>query len=137
HRAHLVEHLLPVFEVRHAVLHDHRCHVRAPFNDQGAWPAQAPAVGKSARRPCDNARVDWGDVRFFLAAARCGSLGAAARELGVEHTTVSRRLGALEDALGAKLFARTPDGLALTPAGAEVLPLAESIEQAAQAIERS
>jgi DNA-binding transcriptional LysR family regulator len=81
--------------------------------------------------------VDWGDVRFFLAAARCGSLGAAARELGVEHTTVSRRLAALEESLGAKLFARTPDGLALTPAGAEVLPLAENIEQAAQAIERS
>jgi DNA-binding transcriptional LysR family regulator len=81
--------------------------------------------------------VEWGDLRFFLAAARAGSLGAAARTLGVEHTTVSRRLAALEETLGAKLFVRTPDGLSLTAAGHEVLPMAEEVERATQAIARA
>jgi DNA-binding transcriptional LysR family regulator len=81
--------------------------------------------------------VEWGDLRFFLAAARAGSLGAAARELGVEHTTVSRRLAALEETLGSKLFVRTPDGLTLTAAGREVVPLAENVERTTQAIART
>ena len=81
--------------------------------------------------------MEWSDLRFFLAAARAGSLGGAARELGVEHTTVSRRLAALEETLGSKLFVRTPEGLTLTPAGREVVPLAESVEKTTQAIERS
>jgi DNA-binding transcriptional LysR family regulator len=81
--------------------------------------------------------VEWSDLRFFLAAARAGSLGGAARELGVEHTTVGRRLAALEETLGAKLFVRTPDGLTLTPEGREVVPLAETVERTTQAIERA
>jgi DNA-binding transcriptional LysR family regulator len=81
--------------------------------------------------------VEWGDLRFFLAAARARSLGAAARTLGVEHTTVGRRLAALEETLGAKLFVRTPDGLSLTAAGHEVLPMAEEVERATQAIARA
>jgi DNA-binding transcriptional LysR family regulator len=81
--------------------------------------------------------VEWGDLRFFLAAARGRSLGAAARALGVEHTTVSRRLAALEETLAAKLFVRTPDGLSLTAAGQEVLPMAEEVERATQAIARA
>jgi DNA-binding transcriptional LysR family regulator len=81
--------------------------------------------------------VEWGDLRFFLAAVRAGSLGAAARELGVEHTTVSRRLAALEETLGSKLFVRTPDGLTLTAAGREVVPLAENVERTTQAIARA
>jgi DNA-binding transcriptional LysR family regulator len=81
--------------------------------------------------------VEWGDLRFFLAAARARSLGAAARALGVEHTTVSRRLAALEETLGAKLFVRTPDGLSLTAAGQEVLPMAEEVERATQSIART
>lgn len=71
--------------------------------------------------------MDWNDLRHFLAIARTGSLAGAARELDVEHTTVSRRLGALESALGVKLFARGPGGLSLTAAGREVLPLVEAI----------
>jgi DNA-binding transcriptional LysR family regulator len=61
--------------------------------------------------------ADWDNYRYFLAVVRTGTLGGAARELGVEHTTVSRRIAALEAALGAKLFVRTPDGLALTALG--------------------
>jgi DNA-binding transcriptional LysR family regulator len=75
---------------------------------------------------------DWSDYRYFLALARAGTLAGAARELGVEHTTVSRRIAALEGALGAKLFVRTPDGFVLTAAGEDALP---RIEEAARAIE--
>ncbi|HTQ03622.1 MAG TPA: LysR family transcriptional regulator [Polyangiaceae bacterium] len=86
---------------------------------------------------CDRARaLDWNDLRYLLAIARHGTLAGAARALGVEHTTVGRRLGSLETALEAKLFTRSPDGFALTPAGREIVPLAEAMERSATAIER-
>ena len=71
--------------------------------------------------------MDWNDLRYFLAITRAGTLVRAGKELGVEHTTVARRLTALETALGCKLFARGPDGLTLTDAGKQVLPSAEAI----------
>jgi DNA-binding transcriptional LysR family regulator len=80
--------------------------------------------------------VDWNDFRYFLAVARAGTFAGAARELGVEHTTVARRLTALEAALGTRLFIRGPEGLTATAAGRDVLPLAEEIAARAQAIER-
>jgi DNA-binding transcriptional LysR family regulator len=80
--------------------------------------------------------MDWNDLRYFLAVVRAGSLAGAARELKVEHTTVSRRLKELESALGSKLFTRAPDGLTLTAEARELMPLAESAERAMQAIER-
>ena len=49
-------------------------------------------------------RFDWDDLRFFLAVARSGRLTAAARRLGADHATVSRRITSLEEALKAKLF---------------------------------
>lgn len=73
---------------------------------------------------------DWGDLRFFLEVARTGTLAAAARKLGVDNTTVGRRLSALERELGAKLFARTPDGLALTAAGEAMRAAGAEMEQA-------
>ena len=73
------------------------------------------------------ATMDWNDLRYFLAIARAGTLVRAGKELGVEHTTVARRLSALETALGCKLFARGPEGLSLTEAGKQVLPSAEAI----------
>jgi DNA-binding transcriptional LysR family regulator len=79
---------------------------------------------------------DWNDFRHFLAIARAGTLVGAAKALGVEHSTVGRRLSALESALGTKLFARSPDGLALTRPGQEILPLAEEMGARADAIER-
>jgi DNA-binding transcriptional LysR family regulator len=78
--------------------------------------------------------VDWDDLRHFLAAFRAGSLAGAARELGCEYTTVGRRLGALETALGATLFIRTPEGLTPTDAARDLLPLAEQIEKTAAEI---
>jgi DNA-binding transcriptional LysR family regulator len=54
--------------------------------------------------------IDWNDLRYLLAVRRAGTLGAAARTLGVEHTTVGRRLAALESALGAKLLVEVLSG---------------------------
>ena len=78
----------------------------------------------------------WDDVRFFLAIARESSLSGAARTLRVDHATVGRRLTALEQRLGAKLFNRTPEGFALTSAGQAMLKQAEAMEAAALAVER-
>ena len=92
---------------------------------------------EAAHLPCDSARVpDWNDFRYFLAIARAGSLAGAARELGVEHTTVGRRLSALEAELGARLFLRGADGLVATKAGRDILPLTEEIAARFEAIDR-
>ncbi|MCQ8241652.1 LysR family transcriptional regulator [Rhizosaccharibacter radicis] len=80
--------------------------------------------------------MDWNDLRIFLAVARTGSFGAAARRLGISHPTVSRRLQALEDALGQKLFQRIDHSLVVTDEGASIISLAEQIEDAAVGIER-
>jgi DNA-binding transcriptional LysR family regulator len=76
--------------------------------------------------------VDWNDLRFFLAVARNGSTLAAARQLRISQTTVARRIGALEQALGLALFEKRQAGYALTPAGEDLLPLAERVETEAQ-----
>ncbi len=72
----------------------------------------------------------WDDVRLFLAAMRDRSLTGAARTLDVNQSTASRRLTALEAALGVRLFDRLRDGLEPTPVAADVLPLAEAAEAA-------
>lgn len=71
---------------------------------------------------------DWGDLRFFLAVIDAGTLSGAARALGVEHTTVARRIDALEAPLGMRLFDRFPKGWSLTAAGAALLPHARRLE---------
>jgi len=74
------------------------------------------------------------DVRYFLAVRAARSIKGAARTLKVDHTTVSRRLAALEIALGASLFERTPDGLVETDVGRAVAPIAERMEVVAAEI---
>lgn len=81
-------------------------------------------------------RIDWEDVRFFAALARHGSLSATARALTVNHATVARRLAALEQALGTKLFKRRPSGYELTTAGRRALEAADAMEGAATALSR-
>jgi DNA-binding transcriptional LysR family regulator len=78
--------------------------------------------------------VDWDGLRIFLAVARAGRLSAAAKRLAVEHTTVSRRLAALEHELGTQLFYRTAGGFLLTPVGQSVLANAEAMERAAATV---
>lgn len=80
--------------------------------------------------------MNWDDLRMFLALARCGTLKAAATELGVSHSTVSRRLDALSEATGATLFDKTPEGFVLTAAGEQVQALAEEMESRALSLER-
>lgn len=74
---------------------------------------------------------DWNDLRHFLAVARTGSTLAAARRLGVNQTTCARRLQALEQALGQRLFDKTQGGRVLTEAGRALMPVAEDVETAA------
>ncbi len=81
-------------------------------------------------------RIDWEDVRFFAALARHGSLSATARVLTVNHATVARRLAALEQTLGTKLFKRRPSGYELTTAGRSALEAADAMEGAATALSR-
>lgn len=79
--------------------------------------------------------VDWDDVRYFLAVARAGSVRTAAEQLGVNHTTVLRRIGQLEKQLGAHMFERLPSGYRMTTAGAEVLEFADQMEASSHKLE--
>lgn len=79
------------------------------------------------------AEFDWNNLRDFLAVARTGRLTAAAQRLGADHTTVARRIGALEHALKARLFDRSPSGYALTAHGERLLERAETMESLALA----
>nr|WP_314625323.1 LysR family transcriptional regulator [uncultured Noviherbaspirillum sp.] len=76
-------------------------------------------------------KMDWDDVRVFLALARAGSLTAAARSLRVEHTTVARRIAQLEQALGLHLFDRLPRGWILTSEGEQLAARAAQMEEQA------
>jgi DNA-binding transcriptional LysR family regulator len=81
--------------------------------------------------------LDWNDLRDFLAISRHRTLSAAADALGVQQSTMGRRLKALEARVGAKLLQRTPTGFVLTPAGESILDNVERIEIEAHAIERA
>ncbi len=70
----------------------------------------------------------WDDLRFFLGVARKGSLSGAAKELGVNHSTVYRRIAGLEEGVGARLFDRLASGYELTAEGELMLEFAERIE---------
>lgn len=71
--------------------------------------------------------LDWDDLRVFLQSVRCKSVSGASRELGISHSTVSRRLARLEHTLGSALFERNRDGIALTTFGRLVLRRAEEV----------
>ena len=72
--------------------------------------------------------MDWDDVKYFSVVARTGSVRAAANELGVAASTVTRRLDHLEQRLGVVLLNRTPRGLSLTAAGDEVVAQVSQVE---------
>lgn len=74
--------------------------------------------------------LHWDDVRLFLALCRARTAGSAAAALGIDTSTVSRRLVALEEAIGSTLFDRGRDGIAATKAAEDLLPIAERIEEA-------
>lgn len=80
--------------------------------------------------------MNWDDLRVFLALADSGSLSATARKLGVDHSTVARRVAALEADLGVRLFDRLPRGYAPTAEGEEFAVLARRVEDGVLAVER-
>lgn len=79
-------------------------------------------------------RMDWDDLRFFLAVARNGSLRGAAELLQTNHATVSRRLSGLESKLEERLFERTRGGLLATQLGELLRPHAERIEDEVRSV---
>ncbi|HET6807096.1 MAG TPA: LysR family transcriptional regulator [Frateuria sp.] len=102
----------------------HNCMVRGRAFAALVWPdPEVPAM-------------EWSDLRVFLAIAREGTLGAAARQLGQTQPTMGRRLQALELAVGHKLFQRTKGGFVLTDEGTAVLHHAERMEEEAFALQR-
>jgi DNA-binding transcriptional LysR family regulator len=79
----------------------------------------------------------WDDLRVLLAVHQQGSHKRAGRQLGVDPTTVGRRLAALERAVGARLLLRTPDRVQVTPAGLKLVQHAQRMEAEAAAAERA
>lgn len=80
--------------------------------------------------------MNWDDIRIFLAVHRAGTLTGAAHQLGIDQTTVSRRLAGLERTLGSRLFLRSNSGLTLTVTGRDVLLKAQDMERMAVSFER-
>ncbi|MBY6200477.1 LysR family transcriptional regulator [Maritalea mobilis] len=76
---------------------------------------------------------NWDDLRVFLATARAESLTGAGRDLRMDPATVGRRIARLEEGLGATLFAKSPQGYALTEAGQKLMTHAEAAEAALRA----
>ena len=81
--------------------------------------------------------MNWDDVRFFLALCREGTVSQAGKALGVNHTTVARRIAAFEKELGSRLFDRTRDGYAMTQAAENMYDKALDMESYALAIDRT
>jgi DNA-binding transcriptional LysR family regulator len=79
---------------------------------------------------------NWDDIRYFLSVARCGSLSTAAKELGVNHSTVSRRIQALEERHGVRLFERLPSGYEMNVAASSIFELALELEAKNQQVNR-
>jgi DNA-binding transcriptional LysR family regulator len=84
----------------------------------------------------DGDAMNWDDLHVFLNLARTGKLTAVAKQLDVSHPTVARRVKALEESIGARLFDRLPDRFVLTEAGEGLLADAEAMERAAESIHR-
>ena len=76
------------------------------------------------------------DLRYLLAVARHGGTAAAARALGVDPSTVHRRIAELERRMGHALVRRHPSGYRLTEFAAALLPAAERVAEAVAAVER-
>jgi len=80
--------------------------------------------------------TNWDDIRYFLAVARCGNLSTAAKELGVNHSTISRRIQAMEERHGVRLFERLPSGYEMNAAASSIYELALELEAKNQQVFR-
>ena len=81
-------------------------------------------------------RLDWSDLQYILAVANHGSLAAAARALGVNHSTVQRRITSFETLHSTTIFDRRPDGYKLTAEGQQLLETAQDVERVVWELER-
>src|SRR5262249_1510244 len=90
---------------------------------------------KGHRAVPDCRMTDWDGIPYFLAVARGGSVRAAAERLGVNHSTVLRRVAQLEERLGAQMFEKLPSGYRLTDAGEDVLEFADQMEASSHQLE--
>ncbi|HEY0802376.1 MAG TPA: LysR family transcriptional regulator, partial [Steroidobacteraceae bacterium] len=73
--------------------------------------------------------MNWDDIKIFLAMVRHGTVRASAEVLDMSHSTVARRIVALEKRIGVRLFDRTSSGYQLTDAGKDILTTAENMER--------
>ncbi|WP_455197936.1 LysR family transcriptional regulator, partial [Kaarinaea lacus] len=80
--------------------------------------------------------LEWSDLTVILAICRAGSLSGAARTLGHNHSTIFRKINAIEDKTGVRFFERLPDGYLMTEAGQTALRYAERIESEVHALGR-
>jgi DNA-binding transcriptional LysR family regulator len=88
------------------------------------------------KRSQAGSRLDWGDIRFFLAVTENGSIAGAARQLAVNHSTVLRRIAHLESELACRLFDRLPGGYALSAAGLMLAQHLHGLSEQMDAAER-
>ena len=80
--------------------------------------------------------LEWSDIPFVLAVCEAGSLSAAARNLGVNHSTVFRRIEGVEARLGVRLFERLSQGYVMTPAGELFFEQAQGLRDGLNGIQR-
>ena len=106
------------------------CNIAQDGEDELPAPTVLSGPSKMTR-----GRIDWSDLQFVLAVADRGSLASAAKALGVNHTTVLRRIQAFEAAHGVRLFDRLPSGYAVTAAGETTLGAARSMANLAEELE--
>ena len=81
-------------------------------------------------------KINWQDLHYILVVSRLGSVSAAARELGVTHSTVLRRINQMEERQGLQLFDRLRTGYVLSQEGKHLLQAAQSIEETVTGLER-
>jgi DNA-binding transcriptional LysR family regulator len=90
----------------------------------------------SAAVGAEKMELEWNDLMVVLAICRAGSLSGAARLLGNNHSTVFRRINAIEQKTGVRFFERLPDGYTMTEAGQTAMRYAERIESEVHALGR-
>jgi len=111
--------------------------LRPGDNDvQAGAPAVARLQVEIAKLHSATMNFGWDDLRYFLAFARAGSMQAAATALGVNQSTVQRRIAELEGQIGRQLVERHLSGYRLTGLGEELRPAAEDVEAAVATFER-
>ena len=95
--------------------------------------ASADEFGSIEGSVCKNAQahsmLEWNDLEVILAVGRAGTLSGAARHLGINHSTVFRKVNAIEERVGVRFFDRLPTGYRMTQAREAALSCAERIER--------